>query len=118
MKENSILTKSKGMATTYGLTAENMKAFGKTTKCMVKVSLHGTMAGDMKANTFSTKNKEEESLHGLTEDLMTVCGKMENNKDKGFTDQKMAYLDRDFGKMGEKFAGQATQQPKNEMDPF
>ncbi len=50
IKVNFISIKLKDMVTTSGLMVENMKDYGKITRCMAEAFLRGLMADNMKAN--------------------------------------------------------------------
>ncbi len=65
-----------------GLTEDNMKGNGKTTKCTVKVSSRGEMEGDMRVITSMIKKKVLECLNGLMVENTSANGKMENKTDR------------------------------------
>ncbi len=62
-----------------GLTKENMKANGNTTKWMVSEKLCGMMVRYMKAITLTIKNKERDYFAGKTNAVMTVNGNQGNS---------------------------------------
>ena len=92
-------TKSMGLVSTLGLTADVMKASGKKTICMVREAIPGKMEGSMKGIIRTIESKATVSTLGLMEDSIWVIGTMENSMDKVLIGRLMAKLEKAFGKM-------------------
>lgn len=73
----------------FGQTDVNIWECGKIIKCMAQEFLLGRMVEAIKDNMSLIRNKEEDYFYGLMEDRMTVNGKMESNKEKGYIKIKM-----------------------------
>lgn len=81
---------------------DNMKACGKTTKCMEEESSHGLTEENTKASTIWIRNKGGEPSHGQMGGNITVNGEMESNKAKVSIETKMVSLRKGYGKMVKK----------------
>ena len=108
IKANFISIKLKDMGNMCGLIKDNIKGFGKITKCMEKVFLHGRTVEDIKVNTLLIKSKEKVYLFGQMEDHMMVNGKMESKMAKEYTDLKMELYVKVYGRMVKKLNGLET----------
>lgn len=76
--------KSTVLEPTCGVTSAFTRATGKTTKCTVRESLHGSMVEDTKVSTTMTKSMVKVFLHGQMVKSTRVTGSMENNMDMDF----------------------------------
>jgi len=84
MKEISIIIIFMVLGFMNGLTGEDIRESGETTRCMERENLLGQMEENMLEIILTIKNKVMESLLGLMAENIKDFGKMGNNMEKEY----------------------------------
>ena len=82
-------TRSTEKESINGWMGDAMKATGRTTICMVMVSIRGKMAGNTKDNISKIENMDLEHLNGQIQESIKEIGNMENNMVEEFIMEAM-----------------------------
>jgi hypothetical protein len=89
IEENFLVTISKGMVFTYGLTVGLMRASGSRIKCMEREFSNGLMENFMMESTFTIRRPDMVFLAGQMDVGMKVSGWMENSMEREQSPIKM-----------------------------
>jgi len=98
MMDCGTITRSAGVVSTCGQTADATQVNGSTTTCTAGECTRGKMGVGTRENTRMIRSMASESIPGLMADSTTACGAMENNMVRASTSYLQVYSDEASGK--------------------